>query len=94
MKDTLTGLEDKEGIIYITFKICYINCTQFLCNFIIRKAVKFMNPMDEIFKNKKDEDLDEIEKLFKYAKLDDAPDEDRNDKSYNPFSHLDDDVED
>ncbi|MCR5516773.1 MAG: hypothetical protein K6F41_10000 [Lachnospira sp.] len=53
-----------------------------------------MNPMDEIFKNKKDEDLDEIEKLFKYAKLDDAPDEDRNDKSYNPFSHLDDDVED
>lgn len=53
-----------------------------------------MNPMDEIFKNKKDEDLDEIEKLFKYAKLDDAPDEDRNSKNYNPFSHLDDDIED
>ena len=59
-----------------------------------QKGGKFMNPMDEIFKNKKDEDLDEIEKLFKYAKLDDAPDEDRNSKSYNPFSHLDDDVED
>lgn len=40
MKDTLIGLEDKEGIIYITFKICYINCTQFLCIFIYKKGGK------------------------------------------------------
>ena len=53
-----------------------------------------MKPIDEILGDKKDEELDDIEKIFKYAKLDDAPDEDRNSKSYNPFSHLDDDYED